>query len=119
MVEPRLRANNVFTALMQVFLPNRRIWVNALHSQHLAGHFRFEARIPLRDIHEFSQDGELCALRTENWNWAGCLHEGEWYRFISRAGYDTQLAKFAKIDALAEKGDFPASWGTSRLMRGL
>lgn len=68
MVEPRLRGNNVFTALVRLFLPKRRIWINALHPRHPTGFFRFEARIPVMDVDEFSEDGELYTMQTENWH---------------------------------------------------
>jgi hypothetical protein len=108
MTEPRYRKNSILRALMVLLSPKRDVRVNALHPRHPDGHFTFEVNVPIRDIQEYADGGELYAVQSPDWNWVGCAYNREWFRFISRQAYDCERKAWAEIDAGVKRNDpFP------------
>ena|SRR6266705_6732882 len=106
MGEPRIRKNNLLWALVVLILPKERIWINALDSRRFPdASFRFEARVPVVDAREFSEEGELYAMQSDSWHWVGCVYNREWYRLTTKSEYNLALKAYAEIDERRRKGD--------------
>jgi hypothetical protein len=107
MDESRIRKNNLLWALVVLILPKQRIWINAIDSRGFPeASIRFEARVPVIDVREFAEEGELYAMASDSWHWVGCVHDREWYRFISKHQYDHELKVFAEIDEGLRKSNY-------------
>ncbi len=119
------RPLNWASMLGMMFLPKRRIWVNAFHAAHPQGHYRFEAIVPLMDIAEYAENGELYAMQSDLTLYVGCTkarsgdiewmdahsHIGmgrpvpnvEWYHFIRKSKFDEYVLDIAKRDKAMEQ----------------
>lgn len=113
-----------------MLLPKRPITVNAINPFHAKGHFRFEASVPAVDIDHYAENGELYAMRSDNWNYVGCackrspndewidttgvprggpgkLGRGiEWYAYMTKIEYEKWLADVTKPFDQKDFGSF-------------